>query len=302
MVSSKLWAGIVVYYPDVHVLGALISSLGPQVEKIVVFNNGGLAPEDLHRLVSSVEHLVIDVGENVGIGEALNQISHAAAAEGVEYLVTFDQDSTPAAGFVDGLLNCLEALRRAGRSVAAVGPVFVDRREEVEVFPVFEATRSWVKRINPLEAPEKLVEASILITSGMIVDVRAWETIGEFRADFFIDHVDTEWCLRARSMGYSLGVCSGTVMEHRLSDAPPRRVLGRLVLNYSPLRRYYAFRNTCCLLKMPSVPRGMKNYLAATLAYRFFLNLIIDDQRLLSLKAMLTGIFHGFSGRMGRRW
>jgi rhamnosyltransferase len=283
------------------VLSLLILALEAQVERIVVFNNGGCTSAELEKLFSSAGHKVIGLGENVGIGLGLNHIARAALADGADLLVTFDQDSSPPADFVGSLLRCMDSLYQANVPVAAVGPVFVDKRGEREVFPVFQASRWWVNKINPLDSRGPALHASILITSGMLVDLKVWEQIGEFRGDFFIDHVDTEWCLRAAAKGFSVHVCTSTLMPHQLSDEAPKRVFGRLVLKYSPLRRYYAFRNTCRLLMLAHVPQGLKNYLAVTLVYRFFLNLIVDKERVASLRAMVLGMAHGFSGRMGKR-
>ena len=300
--SLTIWAGVVAFRPDMVTLGKLVAALDEQVNKIIIFNNGGCTDNDLFSLFLSAGHAVMGDGGNVGIGDALNEICRAAAKSGVDFLLTFDQDSAPSKDFASGLLTCTNTLLKAGEPVAAVGPVFVDERDNREIFPVFQADRFWVSKVRPADASHEAIDASILITSGMLINMKVWEAIGEFRGDFFIDHVDTEWCLRAIAKGFCVKVCPRSVMRHQLSDAPPRRVFGRLVLKYSPLRRYYAFRNTCCLFGMQHVPQGMKNYLAVTLVYRFFLNLFVDDQRLASLKAMLTGVFHGISGRMGRRW
>jgi rhamnosyltransferase len=41
-----------------------------------------------------------------------------------------------------------------------------------------------------------------VITSGSLLSLAAYTAIGPFREDFFIDHVDTEYCLRARLKHY----------------------------------------------------------------------------------------------------
>jgi rhamnosyltransferase len=73
-----------------------------------------------------------------------------------------------------------------------------------------------------------------------------------------------------------------------------------LVLKYSPIRRYYAFRNTIALIKVSFTPYGFRFYLLATLCYRFFINLLVDENKIKSLVAMLTGVGHGLTGKMGR--
>ncbi|MFP3480127.1 glycosyltransferase family 2 protein, partial [Burkholderia sp. SIMBA_057] len=67
---------------------------------------------------------------------------------------------------------------------------------------------------------------------------------------FFIDHVDTEWCLRANAAGYALfGVCAAR-LDHELGDRIVRlwAIRWRAVPVHSPVRMYYMFRNTIRLL------------------------------------------------------
>lgn len=295
-----IWAGIVVYHPDLGKLGKLIGALEKQVDKIMVYNNGGCLDSCISNLFQAGAFEVIGCGDNVGIGEALNEICRSALSNNVDYIVTFDQDSFPGPDFVQQLYQSFESLRNANKRVAAVGPVFVDERGAREVSPVFQAGRFWVKKINPISTYNAAISASILITSGMLFDISAWEKIGQFREDYFIDHVDTEWCLRALQYGFSLFVCPLVIMPHELSDEAPKRIFGRLVLKYSHIRRYYAFRNTISLIKMRHIPQGMRNYLFVTIIYRFFINLFVDENKIKSLYSMLTGMLHGLAGRMGK--
>jgi rhamnosyltransferase len=72
----------------------------------------------------------------------------------------------------------------------------------------------------------------------------------------FIDDVDTEWCLRARSLGYTvIGAC-GALMNHTLGARTIRVRLNRQhdVPVHSPGRLYYMVRNHFLLMRMPHVP------------------------------------------------
>lgn len=298
--DGTTWAGIVVYNPDPGKLGALVAALENQVDRVVIFNNGGCADRELAALFQTGRFDVIGRGTNVGIGLAVNEICRLAVRRNVGHLITFDQDSAPGEGFVGQLRGCMASLAAEGRRVAAVGPLFVDGRGSGESFPVFQTTRFWVRKLNGRAAGPAPQRTSLLITSGMLLSLRAWNKIGGFRDDYFIDHVDTEWCQRALCRGFELYVCPGAVMRHELSDEAPRRLFGRLVLKYSPLRRYYAFRNTVALIRDCATERGLRNYLLATICYRFWINLLIDADRSASLRAMLLGVLHGLTGRMGR--
>lgn len=294
-----IWAGIICYHPDLDALSKLISRLEQQVARIVVYNNGGASDQELAHLSKANQLLVLGNAENVGIAQAVNAICTTADEHGAEFLITFDQDSRPDADLVAKLRSFYAALPNQ-QQVAAVGPYFVDRRNLKVLFPILQVGSWWVKKAYPAPASDAAIDTTLLITSGMLIKMSAWETIGRFRDDFFIDHVDTEWCLRAHRLGFKLYVDSGTIMEHELSDEAPKRVFGRLVLKYAPIRRYYTFRNSVALILDRHIPRCNRLYLLATIGYRFFVNILVDSAKLRSLRAMVLGVFHGMTGKMGR--
>jgi rhamnosyltransferase len=298
---SRIWAGIIVYHPDSVKLKSLVSKLEPQVDRIVIYNNGGCCPEDLCQLFSSDRYEILDCGENVGIGQAVNAICEAASDCDVDCVVTFDQDSAPDVDFVAGLHAFMVPLDDFDK-VAAVGPIFIDERSKKELFPIFQAGKWWIGKVHPEPYSNAAISTTMLITSGMLLKLSAWKEIGGFREDFFIDHVDTEWCLRAHAQGFKLYVTPSIVMRHELSDEAPKRVFGRLVLKYSPIRRYYTFRNSIVLIMDSQVLMGNRIYLLFTIGYRFFINLLVDDNKFCSLTAMVTGVIHGLRGKMGRRY
>ena len=294
-------AGIIVYYPDIMKLGKLIRSIECQVSETIVYNNGGIHGEDIIRLFNSSNYLIINSQENVGIGHAINAICAATTQYMVDYVVTFDQDSAPDVDFVAGLHAFMVSLEDFDQ-VAAVGPILIDERSKKEMFPIFQAGVWWVGKVYPQSNSIAAISTTMLITSGMLLKLSAWKESGGFREDFFIDHVDTEWCLRSLALGFKLYVSPSIVMRHELSDEAPKRVFGRLVLKYSPMRRYYTFRNSVVLIMDRQMLMGNRIYLLATLGYRFFVNLLVDDNKVGSFAAMVTGVAHGLMGKLGRRY
>ncbi|MCV5902536.1 hypothetical protein OFN63_41200, partial [Escherichia coli] len=68
-----------------------------------------------------------------------------------------------------------------------------------------------VRRGSPTD---DLVAVEFLATSGSLVDIAAFDRIGPFRDDYFIDAVDLEWCFRAWSRSYSCWIARAVAMEH----------------------------------------------------------------------------------------
>lgn len=299
--KDRIWAGIIVYYPNAKKLQNLLRLLENQVDKIIIFNNGGFVIEEVLGKAGKEICEVIGTGENLGMGVAVNQICSRALGNNVPYVITFDQDSTPSLSMVSELYEFNKRVVNQNPRVAAVGPVFVDKRDGETVFPIFQPGSWWIKKVKPVIGSYDAISTNLLITSGMLLNISAWKETEGFREDYFIDHVDTEWCIRAADQDFLLFICPAIVMQHELSDESPKRIFGRLALKYSPIRRYYVFRNTTALILDKQVHRGLKLYFLTTIVYRLFLNVIIDDSKWKSLYSMLLGISDGMRGKMGRK-
>jgi rhamnosyltransferase len=160
-------------------------------------------------------------GENRGIARALNIGASRAYAAGYDCLLTMDQDSRAAADLVARLLEC--RADRAGGPVGMVAP--------------FHMTRA-VRRSPPVAA---CTDVMTPMTSGCLLDLAVWQTVGQFRDDFFIDFVDNEYCLRLRREGCRVLRANRAILEHEVGDI--RRYGPVIATNHSPLRRYYKTRN-----------------------------------------------------------
>jgi len=203
---------------------------------------------------------------------------------------------------IDALLQSQINLKKAGIKCAALSPIFYDLREKIKsFFPVYREVNGKIIVNTPCTQINNLLEADYLITSGMLIDVQAWNEGIKFNEDFFVDYTDIEWCFRCRSMGYQLYANSEIEMGHTLSDNFRKPILGLNFLQYSPIRRYYFYRNVLYFCKLNFVSLAWKKRLLKSLAIKFFLNPLVDQSPWGSLKMMGRGIFDGILGRLGPR-
>jgi rhamnosyltransferase len=121
------------------------------------------------------------------------------------------------------------------------------------------------------------------------------------REDFFIDHVDTEWCHRARALGFRNFGTARTRLAHHLGDALFRVwYFGwQRHSEYSPVRLYYRFRNFILLCRLPHVPlrwamRASWYWLGNAYAHCLF-----AERRWANLRAVARGLWDGMRGRSG---
>jgi rhamnosyltransferase len=256
--ATRTAAVIVAFGPDEFQIGRLIHLLVQECEAVYVMDNGGGREAITLNLDIEASIHIIDMGGNQGLGEALNRGFRLAAAAGFNYVTTFDQDSEPESGQVAALLRAFEDLRSSGRNTAAVGPRIVDRRHARLVEHPFMRRRiGWPIAVG-CTVGSKYIESDCLITSGALISVAAYQDIGEYDSNLFVDYTDTEWCFRALARGYRLfGIC-GVTMTHELSSGPSANVFTITVLNYRPIRRYYYARNVLLLCKRSHVTVGWK--------------------------------------------
>lgn len=296
--NEQAWAVVVCYHPDERSLRRLVTSLSTQVPVILIMNNGGI-PEslltDFHR---SSEVLVVDMGGNAGIGHALNIAFEHMANRGIEFGVTFDQDSFPPAEHVGHLIKVWRATsRQSGEKTGAVGPSFYDPRGSGFYHPFFRAKGWTVEKIYKNSTdPNPCVD--LLITSGMLVPVSLWEKC-RFNADLFVDHVDTEWCFRTGHLGFQHHGCFDVEMPHELSEDTPVKLLGITFLRYSALRRYFYFRNGIYVATRGYVPVVFRIRIVVGMIIRGLASPFIDEKPKNSLKMIFQGILDGISSRFG---
>lgn len=296
--DDRVVAVIVTFRPDLLALRRLIECLLPQVSGLVVVDNGSddVAQAYLQELPSSF-FSYMDMGENRGVAEALNQGVNMAFESGATHVMLFDQDSVPAEDMTLQLLFAHRQLETQGCRVATVGPQYVDPRSGY-VAP-FLVTKGL--RLHPVcsPTPSLPVEVDFVITSGALISQASWVAIGSMAGPMFIDYVDIEWGLRARSKGFvSYGLASAR-LSHSLGD---RRMdfLGQSVPIHSPLRHYYQIRNPLWIYRQKGIPLNWKVVDGCRLMLRFAFNSIFVAPRLKNIKYMFRGFLDGLAGRLGR--
>lgn len=298
-----VWGIIICFHPETALLAQLVSKLSPQVTTLLILNNGGMSPALINE-ISVCKNLVIhDFGENYGIAAALNKGFSSAVSDGANFVVTFDQDSCPEMNHVACLVTHwfdLMLQTNGLRKTGAIGPSFYDARRDYFEYPFYRANGLKVIK-NYASDGHSVVQADALITSGMLVPTEIWRDACRFDENLFIDFVDTEWCFRAGSLGYVHYGCFDVKMKHELSEASPVNFFGLMLLKYSPIRRYYHFRNCLYLVSHDYVPTAFRIRLVGGLLLRFFTLFFVDEKPFSSMKSIFAGVFDFMRGKYGRR-
>ena len=277
-------AVLVLYFPDREV-SARISAIAKQVDAVVFVDNSGtgnffLLPAEL----SALSIHCIQNSENLGVATALNQGLAWAQQAGATFALLLDQDTEPLPDMVASLMRIHDHyVENSGKVI--VGSNYINGLGKVQ-FPCPDRVE-WISR-------------KTVITAGTLLSVDVFRTLGPFREEFFIDAVDTEYCLRAVQNGIGVIMTCAPLIRHAIGYQKRHRLLWKktAVSNHSALRRYYMAKNNMRLKceYWRSEPRWSARktlYLAKTLA----LILLFEVDKSSKIAAFGRGVLHGALGK-----
>ncbi len=297
--NSNICAVIIAYNPGTSFIEN-VQTLLDQVPRIVIVDNGSEG-ESLQRVgkIASRNVEVIYNHSNLGIAAALNQGLTRAQKLGFSWAVTLDQDSKPGRDMVAKLIAAYFQAASPER-ICILAPQVINRKLKKRTYFLRPRFGPFYQRASCIG--EILDPVTTVITSGSLLNLRIFECIGDFREDFFIDYVDTEYCLRALGNGYRIVVACRATLEHRLGNRS-RVQFGRFALfpTFHPPERWYYFgRNRIPMIREYAIrfPHWFTYDLVACM-YCLLRMLLVEDQRLKKLHAFLHGLLDGLIGRMG---
>lgn len=238
---------IVTYNPEEELLRRQNTSLASQVDSIVYVDNGSENVEMVKEIAG--EQPLIENKKNLGLAVAQNQGIEFARQQNADFVLLFDQDSVPPAGFVDVLMRCYSEQRKINK-VALVGPAIrnlIRDSHENDKGVVFKGIS--IRKVVVGEA----TEVSYCIASGSLISMTAIEEVGGLCEEMFIDGLDVEWCLRARNKGYKIYQTKNTYLDHSLGDGTKRRIM-----SHSPNREYFIMRNSILMARKSNIPMGYR--------------------------------------------
>jgi len=223
-------------------------------------------------------------GNNVGIQKAI--------ASGADYIFLLNNDVTLEK---DVLKKCISAMEKSP-GCAACQPIIVTFENEERIWSAgtqlyFGYPRLFLKgtklQKNGIKtSPFGLVGCAILFRRS------ALQQIGFFDESLFLLHEETDWCIRAKQMNFSLLIISNAIVYHKISTT---------IGMFSKIYLYYIGRNWLLV--------GKKNfsffsylYILLTeflIRFPYYLYHITKKGQIRMIKFYLKGIFDGILGISG---
>ena len=285
---EMICAVIVTYEPD-SFFESRVRVLCKQVSQVIVVDNSikknnanFFSDKNLNEYVSIIRN-----GKNLGLGFALNQGVNFAKSLGFTYVILFDQDSEVYENTIS--MMCKISMSIEDQSVGMLGAAYKSMPDSKS------SVISYVKKKG-------------IITSGSLVPISLFENVGEFRSDYFIDCIDSEFCLRLRKNGYSIYQTSTNLLKHAVGHPINHKIFGLRFLStrHSADRRYYIARNHLVMLReyrtmLSKIPLFWFIKTIRRSMYYAFIVICFEREKMLKLKAITTGIKDGLFNKMGKR-
>ncbi|MBW2187409.1 MAG: glycosyltransferase family 2 protein [Deltaproteobacteria bacterium] len=284
----------VTYNPDIGLLKKGITSSLTQLDKIYVVDNGSdcnlIDPLSAFG-VDQVEFIALP--SNVGIAAALNVGIKRARSAGFEFTLLLDQDSVPPGRMIDRYLTVFKILDDDGQRVAALGPRY--RNPQTGHCSQFVRFNWFRNSYHGGNVDSAVLPTDFLISSGSFYALSVFDDVGLFDENLFIDHVDTEWCHRAKSRGFQCFGVSDVVMQHSLGEGGVRLWFLRWRIHpmHKPFRLYFITRNSLLMYRMQHVPLKWISGDVLRLVRLFFVYLIFSSNKKASIGWMLKGLKDG---------
>jgi rhamnosyltransferase len=278
------------FHPDERLTAVVEAALKSCARVVVVDNTPGDGPSLTDTLCDRPGVTVLRDGRNSGLAAALNAGVDAllgTAGDQPDLVLFLDQDSILGEDLVLGLAQHL-----TDPSVGIAAPAAWDEQQGRYYEP------------GTANGPD-VADRDVVITSGMLVRREVLTEVGRFRTEFFVDHVDNDFCLRVRAAGYRVLRDKRQKLAHSLGQRNQHKLPGVSVSSsrHPTWRLYWIARNGTVLIREHR--RDAPAWARATAAYLlwwFGLRTAIEAPRGPRALAMLRGFRDGFRGRVSRRY
>lgn len=292
---TTLGALVILFHPsEAHLMRAV--AMRSECDRLLVVDN---SPQPDSRAASLMREAGIEVlhhGNRHGIAGAFNCGVSALFERGADAVALFDQDSDAPSGYFDVMRERCASL---GGMAFMAGPRIFDENDQ-RFLPELSTSGLGVARLT-LRADAAMQRCAFLISSGCVLSREAFARLGRFDETLFIDHVDTEYCLRALVRNVPIYVVPSLVLSHRIGSRHRHR-LGPFevtTMNHPAFRRYYSARNAMHLalqygLRLPVavIPNLLTLWQIVQIA-------LLEKHKPGKLHAIALGLVDGLFGRMG---
>jgi rhamnosyltransferase len=293
---SGFYAGLVLYHPEGrNYLQGLGTLLAHGIHTVVFDNSEDAAVRDRNRsgieVSSAGRSIYLEADGNLGLAAAFNRIVQVVREDpSAQGLFLFDQDTDINHAALQQLLASFDAL-------LARGPLGLLAAYPVRVSGIPYRIRR--RPSSPSPGPA-LVPVDMAPSSFSLIPLTTISNVGAFQEDFFIDHIDWDFCLRCWRSDLPVFVDTRASFLHRVGEGDV--VIGERPLFpiCSPFRHYYQMRNMLLSNARAYLPLHVSLKALAVRAAIVAIVALYAGDVFGRLRFAWRGLIDGIKGRGGR--
>lgn len=214
------------------------------------------------------------------------------------HVLLLDDDTDLSA--VSAFLSSAETRAAADNpKIAAVAPIYRDRKTGLRCLHI-KLDRFRFRSVGrDISHP---IDVTFIVNSMSLWRMDALRALGSYSTELAVDHIDTEYCLRAQKAGYRILLNPTVEFLHSIGERRPYRLWGLTLQanGHTAERRYMIGRNTIILLRryIGAFP-AFGALCMIRIAYEAAGIMIAEDDRPRKLGALFRGAWSGLVHRHG---
>jgi GT2 family glycosyltransferase len=204
------------------------------------------------------------------------------------YILGLDADVELAS---DLLSKMVDAARSDQVAVVGARSVYFEKPELTSHGAGFVS--GWTARYGEKDSKEQ-IECDYVIGCCWLLNRAAFEELGRFDSDYYINHWEVDYCLRAKKKGFKTIYEPRAVARHKIPQAGTP----------DPDRIYYLYRNKILLIRKNSeffmLPFALP--LCFCLSLGRILSSFVRQGKIPEMKSALVGLYDGLSDKRGEKF
>jgi rhamnosyltransferase len=283
VIFVKIFAISTTFYPNEKVILENLKNISSQIEIYILVDNS--ETYSFEHLTQS-DKIEIIYNTNNGVSGGLNIGIKRAIELNADYVILFDQDSICEKGMIEKLLQTPNIHSQA----VIAAPNILDHRSKESIHKKFFS--------RGLAIDDRFIEVNRTQTSGLLIPTAIFKSVGLFNEHYFLNFVDTEWCMRASSAGYKIIIDTKSCLFHDFGEG--EKAVFFYKFSYGkPFRDYYTARDSLYLLGVKENSYAFRFRLFLFFSAAFF-QIFFLDEKALRMNYFFRGISHFFKGIKGK--
>ena len=273
----KIAAIVILYNPNNSVIDNIKSYVN-YVDLVIAIDNSTQYLDCIEKIKQLSKLEYISLNGNFGIAMALNVGIVKAHDLGCSWMLTMDQDSS----FENDIIRVYKEY------------IYSHNTEDIAVLcPIYIYDRHRTRKQS------RYKQVSLVMQSANLLNFKAYEIIGPYNDELFIDCVDYDYCFRIYKKQFKIIQCADAKLRHSPAETKILKLGNVNLIRYgsaSPLRYYYQARNLLYLV------RKFKSFkmLGVLLCKLFKIFFLFNNKRKYIL-SYRTGIIDCVNNKFGRK-